>query len=66
MRAGDNGKGKRDERPRFRIFPLPIVPRGLSIFSLLLFLLGYPAEAFAEERVTGLSVLYSSCIGEES
>ena len=33
-----------------RLFPLPIVPRALSIFRLLLFLLGYPAGSSAEER----------------
>ena len=64
-RAGDNGKGKKPSSslPRksgailnalygrdFRLFPLPIVPRALSIFRLLLFLLGYPAGAYAEER----------------
>ena len=52
-RVGDDGKGKKREaraeaRPRSRFFPLSIVPRALSIFSLLLFLLGYPAGAFAE------------------
>ena len=40
------GGGKR-ELPHF---PLPIVPRALSIFRLLLFLLEYPAGASAEER----------------
>ena len=44
------GRGKREERPS-RLFPPPIVPRALSIFPLLLFLLGHPAEASAEERV---------------
>lgn len=36
-------------RGRF-FFPLPIVPCGLAIFRLLLFLLGYLAGASAEER----------------
>ena len=64
-RAGNNGKGKKPSSslPRksgailnalygrgFHLFPLPIVPRALSIFRLLLFLLGYPAGASAEER----------------
>ena len=31
-------------------FPLPIVPHALAIFRLLLFLLGYSAEAFAEGK----------------
>ena len=43
---GTMGKGKKEER---RLFPLPIVPRALGIFRLLLFLLGYPAGASAEE-----------------
>ena len=38
------------EREKARFFPLPIVPRALSIFRLLLFLLGYPAGASAEKR----------------
>ena len=45
------GRGKRAERPS-RLFPLPIVPRALSIFPLLLSLLGHPAGASAEERVS--------------
>ena len=44
---GTMGKGKKEER---RLFPLPIVLRALGIFRLLLFLLGYPAGASAEER----------------
>ena len=32
------------------LFPFPVVPRTLSIFPLLLFLLGYPAGTSAEER----------------
>ena len=39
-----------EEREEARFFPLPIVPRALSIFRLLLFLLGYPAGASAEKR----------------
>ena len=31
------------KRGSSRFFPLPIVPRALTIFRLLLFLLGYPA-----------------------
>ena len=38
------------ERKEARFFPLPIVPRALSIFRLLLFLLGYPAGGSAEKR----------------
>ena len=38
------------ERKEARFFPLPIVPRALSIFRLLLFLLGYQAGASAEKR----------------
>ena len=40
---GNDGKwhARRDKRGP-RLFPLPIVPRALSIFRLLLFLLGYP------------------------
>ena len=40
-------EGKREEA---RFFPLPIVPRALCIFRLLLFLLGYTAGASAEKR----------------
>ena len=43
---GTMGRGK--EKARF--FPLPIVPRALSTFRKLLFLLGYSAEASAEKR----------------
>ena len=34
-RAGHDGKG--EERREARRFPLPIVPRALSIFSIILF-----------------------------
>ena len=44
---GGQWEGEREEA---RIFPLPIVPRALSIFRLLLFLLGYPAGVSAEKR----------------
>ena len=42
---GGQWEGKREEAS-----PLPIVPRALSIFPLLLFLLGYQAGASAEKR----------------
>ena len=47
-RVGHDGKGKERKLPSF---PLPIVPRALSIFRLLLnvFLLGYPSRVSAEE-----------------
>ena len=44
---GTMGRGKRTSS---RLFALPIVPRALSIFRLLLFLLGCLAGAPAEER----------------
>ena len=47
---GTMGRGKREERPPSRLFPLPIVPCALYIFRLLLFLLGYPAGPSTEER----------------
>ena len=53
--AGHNGKGK-GRRKVPRLFPLPIVPLALSIFRLLLLLLGYPKEASTEKR--GFSVHY--------
>ena len=43
---GTMGREKREETP----FPSSLVPRALSIFSLLLFLVGFPAGASAEER----------------
>ena len=43
------GRG-REKTGVFPPFPSSLVPRALSIFSLLLFLLGYPAGASAEER----------------
>ena len=42
-----DGKSKERERG---FFPLLIAPRALSIFRSLLFLLGYPTGASAEER----------------
>ena len=44
---GGQWEGKREET---RFFPLPIIPRALSIVRLMLFLLGYPAVASAERR----------------
>ena len=42
------GRGKREEWKRaFSLFPSS--PRAFYFFRLLLFLLGYPAGAFAEE-----------------
>lgn len=49
-RAGDDGKGKERKRG---LFPLPIAPRALLSFRLLLFLFGYPVRATAKERVVG-------------
>ena len=46
--AGHNGKGK-GRRKVPRLFLLPIVPLALSIFRLLLLLLGYPKEASTEK-----------------
>ena len=43
---GTMGRGKR----RSEVFPLPTVPRALSTFRKLLFLLGYPTGASAEKR----------------
>ena len=40
----------RGETRSSRLFALPIVPRALSIFRLLLFLLGCLAGASVEER----------------
>ena len=45
---GMMGREERGSEAHFS--PLPIVPRALSIFQLLLFLLGYLAEASAQER----------------
>lgn len=42
---------KRGARGEGKPFPLPIVHRAVPIFQLLLFLLKYPAEASAEERI---------------
>ena len=46
--------GKGLKREKASLFPLPIVPRGLFIFDVLLFLLGYSVEVSAEERENGL------------
>ena len=44
--------GKEEERREARL-PLPIVPRVLTIFLIIvIFLKGYPAGASAEERAT--------------
>ena len=40
-RAGHDGKG--EERREARRFPLPIVPRALSIFSIIDILMGIPS-----------------------
>ena len=60
-RAGDDGKGKERKRGLSAChFPLPIVPRALSFFRLLQFLLlGYSAGASAEE---GSNLTYSATI----
>ena len=44
------GGQREGERKEAKFFPLPIVPRALSIFRLLLFLLGYQAGASAGKR----------------
>ena len=43
---------KEKESARGTIFPRPVILHALSIFRLLLFLLGYPAGSSAEERAT--------------
>ena len=49
--CGEAGeKEKESARGTMGSFPLPIVPRALSIFSIILFWWGYPAGASAEER----------------
>ena len=53
---GMMGRGKRKSS---RLFPLPIVPRAISIFRLLLFLLGCLAGASAEERAF-TSILFAN------
>ena len=47
------GRGKREESSR--LFSLPIIPRALSIFRLLLlfFLLEYPVEASVRVKERG-------------
>ena len=52
---GAQWEGEREKKGP-RLFPLPIVPLALSIFRLLLLLLGYPKEASTEKR--GFSVHY--------
>ena len=44
---GGQWEGEREEA---RFFPLPVVPRALSIFRLLLFLLGYPSGSLCGEE----------------
>ena len=48
---GTMGRGKREDRPRF---PLPIVPRALSIFSIIDILMGIPSGSLCGgERCCG-------------
>ena len=56
--AGHDGKGKERRGLCHLTCYSPIVPRALSIFRLLLFLLGYPAGASAEERGDLLTLLF--------
>ena len=46
---GAQWEGEREKKGP-RLFPLPIVPLALSIFRLLLLLVGYPKEASTEKR----------------
>ena len=46
---GAQWEGEREKKGP-RLFPFPIVPLALSIFRLLLLLLGYPKEASTEKR----------------
>ena len=58
------GRGKRGRDVGSRLFPLPIVPRALSIFRLLqyfsLFLLGYSRSICGGERIGYESVTFQS------
>ena len=48
MERGKRKEKLKREAPAFSLFPSS--PRALSVFPLLLFLLGHPAGASAEER----------------
>ena len=52
---GVQWEGEREKKGP-RLFPFPIVPLALSIFRLLLLVLGYPKEASTKKR--GFSVHY--------
>ena len=63
---GTMGRGKREERaearPRSCFFPLPIVPRALSIFRLLLFQDGGHYQCTSEVRVKKTPALQAIAI----
>ena len=44
QRAGNNGKGEERREAFPRLSPLPIVPRALSIFSIIAIFIGIPSR----------------------
>ena len=44
QRAGNNGKGEERKEAFSRLSPLPIVPRALSIFSIIAIFIGIPSR----------------------
>ena len=50
---GGRWEGEREEA---RLFPRPIVPRALCIFFIIAILLGYPAGASEENRVSDTTI----------
>ena len=64
--SGGGWEGEREKEGLAPTFPSSHRSPHALYFSIIAILLGYPLGAFAEERVIGLSVLYSPCMGEES
>ena len=58
VRENERTKGSRSKA--FRVFSLPIVPRALSTFRLLLFLLAYLTGASSGERAVVVEADLSS------
>ena len=42
-RAGNDGKGEERRESFSRLFPVPIIPRALSIFSIIAIFIGIPS-----------------------
>ena len=61
QRAGNNGKGEERREAFSRLSPLPIVPRALSIFSIIAIFIGIPSRNLCGEESWNADRVHPCC-----